>query len=475
MSASFNVLDQGWIPVVLQDGTRQLLGIRQTLARAHELVEISDPSPLEEYSLYRFLGLFLMDALRPKKLSSIRTLLQKGKFDMETVEAYISQCTAEGVSFDLFDKERPFLQSKYDSSIDGDPKPVSVLDCTLPSGNNHTHFQHETQYKIQPSKATTLILTTYLFCTAAAQGYPSGPYGAPPFFGVIKGKCLFESLCAMLIPLDAIGIAFDEPPVLWRSKEPIQKKGQIGKTSWLRGLLFPTRRVTLIPDETTNLVSEVYLGQGENYVNKESWRDPYVTYRSNGTSVFPMRPHSESPIWRNYCDILDVPGNHASHMLCQQQILHPEDEACLTIYGVETDNASYLSVHRYDLALPFILCGQVYVSILKECISISQQLLGSLRLSLRLIPSLPADNVEVAVNMYDKSCEESFWKLSRVLAENTPVTEKLYSQYCNDIAQAAIRAFDVTMLSLRLKARAMAEVETARSKLVFATRKMTRR
>ena len=66
MSASFNVLDQAWIPVVTQDGREEMLGIRDTLMRAHELREISSVSPLEEYSLYRFLGLFLMDALRPE-------------------------------------------------------------------------------------------------------------------------------------------------------------------------------------------------------------------------------------------------------------------------------------------------------------------------------------------------------------------------------------------------------------------------
>ena len=60
MSATFNVLDQAWIPVVTADGEETLLGIRETLLRAHELRELSSASPLEEYGLYRFLGLFLM-------------------------------------------------------------------------------------------------------------------------------------------------------------------------------------------------------------------------------------------------------------------------------------------------------------------------------------------------------------------------------------------------------------------------------
>ena len=132
MRASFNVLDNEWIPVICADGSRQLLGIRQVLSRAHELVEISDPSPMEEYSIYRFLGLLLMDALRPEDEVDIEELLSKGHFDMEKIESYISQCISEGVSFDLFDERRPFLQSVFSQGESKCKKPVSKLDYTIP-------------------------------------------------------------------------------------------------------------------------------------------------------------------------------------------------------------------------------------------------------------------------------------------------------------------------------------------------------
>lgn len=117
MTAKFDVLDQGWIPVIHRDGSRKLLGIRQTIEQAHELIEISDQSPLIEYSLYRFLGVFLMDALRPEEEEDIEQLLDAGKFDRERIEAYITLCMSEGVSFDLFDPERPFLQRDRKSVV----------------------------------------------------------------------------------------------------------------------------------------------------------------------------------------------------------------------------------------------------------------------------------------------------------------------------------------------------------------------
>ena len=83
MRPSFNVLDEPWIPVVGLDGSREILGIRETLRRSPELKEISAVSPLEEFSVYRFLSVFLMDALRPRRNSTINKLLQQGSFDME--------------------------------------------------------------------------------------------------------------------------------------------------------------------------------------------------------------------------------------------------------------------------------------------------------------------------------------------------------------------------------------------------------
>ena len=89
MRPSFNVLDEPWIPVVGLDGSREILGIRETLRRSPELKEISLVSPLEEFSVYRFLSVFLTDALRPKGMENIEELLEEGSFDMGQIEDYI--------------------------------------------------------------------------------------------------------------------------------------------------------------------------------------------------------------------------------------------------------------------------------------------------------------------------------------------------------------------------------------------------
>lgn len=464
MNVSFNVLEQAWIPTVSLDGEVKQLGIRQVLSQAHELKEISNPSPLEEYSIYRFLGLFLMDALRPNKRSDIRETFRTGHFEMDRIEQYIKQCESEGVSFDLFDIERPFLQCKRDNALDGQVKPISTIDCTLPSGNNHTHFIHQPPETISPARAVTLLLTTYWFCTAAAQGYPSGVYGAPPYFGVIKGKNLFETLSNQLYPTDLIGIALDDPPVLWRRMAPVYPKTEIAQTSWMQGMLFPTRRICLRVAEN-GLVDGVYLSQGENYVNKETWRDPYVTYRSNETTVFPLRPHADSPIWRNYCDILDIPGNHASLLLNLYRTLHGDEDIHITLYGVETSNASYLSVNRHDLVLPLKLAEPDDIELLTVGVSIAQQLASKLRNCLKDIQAIPRISVSMAGQSFERICGDRFWTLCQSLCDDKTDMSGLLAEYCENLSKDALTTYDSAVSSLQLRAHSLADAELNRDQL----------
>lgn len=462
MRASFNVLDQPWIPVVRMDGREESLGIRETLYCAHELRELSSASPLEEYGLYRFLGLFLMDALRPESEESIEDLLEAGSFDREAIEDYVALCRSEGVSFDLFDEERPFLQSKHDPSIDGEPKPATVLDFTRASGNNHTHFDHTPNAAaILPDKAARLLLTTYLFCTAGAQGYPSGVNAAPPFFGVIQGANLFETLVYTLLPLESISIPFDSPPVLWRRVAPVVPKQEIGKTSWLQGMLFPTRRIHLIPDEEGK-ISAIYLCQGENFVNKPSWRDPYVTYRNGKDGFFPMRPNSDRAIWRNLCDIVNIPGKQAAQLLTLYCRTCSKDFVNLTLYGVETSNASYLGIYRHSLTFPKALTEDVdTVDALRICITNAETLARALRKALSQIEVLPESAASLTVQQYYQSCEARFWQFCGKAAECKTGNDEV-DCYCDDIAKEAVSAFSSALERLNLRATALAAAEQQR-------------
>ena len=456
MRPSFNVLDDPWIPVVALDGTKELLGIRDTLRRAPELKEISTVSPLEEFSVYRFLGVFLMDALRPKRSSAIKKLLKQGAFDLEQIEEYVSFCENEGVSFDLFDEKRPFLQSAYVKEWDKEPKSISAIDCFLPSGNNHLHFEHgqaETG-TVSVSKAVRLLLTIQQFCTAGAQGYPSGVNASPPYFGVVKGKNLFETLAYSLLPLQMIEIPFDEPQVIWRSVSAVVPKEAVGQTSWLRGMLFPARRVCLMPPNEQGEITGAYLSQGENFVNKETWTDPYVTYRMLDTGRFPLRPKGEKPVWRSMYEITGCDGR--SQLLQQYLDLADQSYAQITLYGVETNQASYLNIMRHDIRFRReITEREGLVDLLKKVVTASERLAGKLRRCLRDKNTVPEAVANDAVNSFYRKCEIMFWELCEICAD-TDAIQKHYREWCQSIGQLAQDAFTKALQNVNLRGKALA-------------------
>lgn len=458
MRVSFNVLNDPWIPVITLNGSKEMLGIRETLQRAPELKEISAVSPLEEYSIYRFLSVFLMDALRPEDLDTIEELLEEETFDMEQIEAYIALCESEGVSFDLFDEKRPFMQSAYVKEWDKEPKPISSIDCFLPSGNNHVHFDHDPveMKTISVDKAARLLLAIQQFCTAAAQGYPSGVNASPPYFGMIKQSSLFRTLVFCLLPIQMIEIPFDDPPVIWRSTEPVTPKKEVGQTSWLRGMYFPARRVCLVPPEESGVVGKVYLSQGENFVNKESWTDPFVSYRTLETGRVPLRPKREKPVWRSLYDIVDIRGNHASQLLTQCLRIMDEPYAEITLYGVETSQASYLDVMRHDLRFRKDLAEQeTVIDLLRQCIGASERLARRLRRTMLDGHVVPAKVAEDAVRHFYMLAEQEFWKLCDSELADTNVREH-YRNWCDSIGRGVIEAYAKAMESVNLRGRALA-------------------
>lgn len=459
MRPSFDVLDAPWIPVVRLDGEKELLGIRETLRKAPGLREISTVSPLEEFSVYRFLSVFLMDALRPEDLGNIEEMLEDGSFDMDQIESYISVCKNEGVSFDLFDEKRPFMQSAYVKEWDKEPKLISALDCFLPSGNNHMHFEHGCveKQKVSVDKAARLLLTIQQFCTVAVQGYPSGVNASPPYFGVVKGNNLFETLVYALLPIQSIEIPFDDPPVIWRSKEVVIPKKNIGQTSWLRGMFFPARRVSLIPPAEGEMISQVYLSQGENFVNKEIWTDPFVSYRTLDTGRVPLRPKGEKPAWRSLFEIVDIRGNHASQILSQFIRLTDRAYAYLTFYGVETSRASYLDVMRCDLRFRREITEQEdFVKLLKASVKSAEQLARKLRYCLRDGNLVPENASNAAIAYFYSQCEGAFWRICEDGTSGDD-TQALYRDWCKKIGHYAQESYDKAMEGVNLRGKALGQ------------------
>lgn len=455
MSAHFSVLEQPWIRAVTAEGKTQLYGLRELLAQAHHLRAITDASPLVEYGLHRLLCVLLMDALRPQDTFDLEELLAAGAFDMQRLDAYFAQCVEQGGSFDLFDPERPFLQSPYRAAWDKALKPASVLDVTIPNGNNHTHFDHRCNAAIGFSyaQAARLLPAVQLFCTAGAQGYPSGPNGAPPYYAILTGRTLFETLVLSMVAQDSLRGTFDQPPAPWRSTMEVEPKKQVLSTSLLYGMLFPARRVLLLPEEATQTVRQVYLSQGMNYLSPESWTDPHVTYRLGKNGRFAWRPQKERPPWRNLQHLLSIQEEFAPRIVQQFSQLEPDAAyAHVVLYGVQTEQASYLDIMRHDLEIPVAAMKHSNaVWLIGTCVTLCERIASALDHSLDT-KDLPPDAAGRAVSRYYTACEQLMWELCRQIpGDPAQAIDPLLVQWIADIAQAAKRAYAETMASVMLR------------------------
>ena len=403
MTEHFDLLTQPWIPVTDCEGNTEELGILETLARAHELQNIADNFILAEYTLYRFFCVFLMDALRPDKYD-IEKLLDEGSFDMEKIYAYIDICHQEGNCFDLFDEKRPFMQTTYCEEWDRDKKPVSYLDCRIPTGNSHIHFNHlDEKTSLSYAQSARFLLTCSLFSTAQAQDYPSSINAAPPFFTLIKEKNLFETLACMLISVDDIE-DLDSTPVFWRSKRPVIPKEKIVSISWLYGMFFPARRVLLIPE--SGRVDKIYFSQGMNFCEPANWTDPHVTYCYGTKGRFPWRPNSKKAVWRNLNNLIDIKDKHAPKILEVYKEIHRQHHNNIQ------DQAKFINLHYYDLQIPASLIQEGSALLLEKCILECEKLSKELKKSLKCC-GITEHMGDEAVQNYFKICEAALWQLCR--------------------------------------------------------------
>ncbi|SEH22683.1 type I-E CRISPR-associated protein Cse1/CasA [Selenomonas sp. KH1T6] len=341
----YDIRTEPWIPVRSLDGIAHEISLCDLFAKAHELKDIDCATPMETYSLYRFLTVFLMDVYRPDTWEERVDILDEGFFDVKKIEAYVDECEQAGVSFDIFDKDKPFLQAPADKTWDTEKniKYVATLDSTRASGNNAIHFDHklESLSSFTPAEAFRCVLTAQMFCTAMSGGYPSGVNGAPPLYFLPKGHNLFETLILSLTEIDEENSGVP----LWRSDRDIVPKEEVVKTSQLYGMFFPSRRIRLIEHE--GMVKQMFYQPGLNFTGYAGWNDPHVAYRRGKDDIFTsIKPSVEKEPWRNIKTISEDYENGSVPAVINDFYQIQEEKGSyampVQILGVVTSNASYL-------------------------------------------------------------------------------------------------------------------------------------
>lgn len=213
----FNLIDEKWIPVRFLDGTRDELGIRETLLRSREIAAIEDPSPLVVGALHRFLLAVLYRALEgPTDIDKAKALFTTG-LPGAKITAYLEKWRDR---FWLFDEKYPFGQIPT-----FEPKKWRAWTALAVEYNADTAkvlFDHTNEAEpgnISPAAATRWLLATQTFAVSTGKSEISHTGTAPSAGSVMAipiGLNLQDTLHFCLVPQNRMVTLADMP--LWEQK-----------------------------------------------------------------------------------------------------------------------------------------------------------------------------------------------------------------------------------------------------------------
>jgi CRISPR system Cascade subunit CasA len=325
----FDLRECDWIPV-RATGVERDVGFRELLVHAHELTDVDLPLAPAAAGFWRVLyllagrvsGLDDSDLSGPEFVAARRELLRAGRFDEREIDRYFAQ--HEG-RFDLFDRERPWLQEPRLRAECAVTSGVNRIVMGRAAGSNQVWFGHHHDLRPEPIPAREaawhLLAALYYgpsgrCTTRTVRSRSEANVTAGPLRGGLSchpvGRTVFESLVAGIpTPDGADAYRYSLPDVAqWESAElPDPLRGPVP----LRGL---SRRLTgrfqhavlLVPDSAGETVVDATLTW--------AWRekippveDPYLIYQTSKKGDVYPRPASVSrALWRDL-DALLREGN----------------------------------------------------------------------------------------------------------------------------------------------------------------------
>lgn len=333
-SHGFDLFTEPWITCVSRDGGVEEYGIEGLLAKAHELTEIIDPSPLVVASVVRLVEAVLLSALAVSDEDAWLHLWEQGRFDDDAMERVRERCSG---GMDLFDSERPFYQSR-DIERTGESEHIKSVGYLFPdtaTGTAVVHYAHapESAHAFCPVCCAKGLVTVPAFATSGGQGIKPSINGVPPVYVLPIGRSLFETLLLnyVLPTYRPPGAAARDPGPCWLTGGVVGHKEERASAGFVESLTWPARRVRLLAPLfegactrcgrlSEKLTHRIVLDQGVSRPKDAApWMDPWAAYvwrtdKVGETTVRPLRPRAERQTWRDVGALFlaQVPAAEAS-------------------------------------------------------------------------------------------------------------------------------------------------------------------
>jgi len=315
---TFNLVDEPWIPCLLRDDhTVHLFGIRETLNRAPEIVEIVDPSPLVTVALHRLLLAILHRCYGPATIDDWQALWEAGRWD-DCINNYLDKWRQR---FDLFDPAHPFYQVAGLASASA-PSPVAKLAFDLSVGNNQTLFDHTIErdpLSMSPDQVARYLVAYQAFAISGTVSQQPGEQlfthrtaSAAPLtnaaVALVRGVSLFQTLMLNLhrydpseeapFPVDPNDAPAWERPAPTRDEE----RPLLG---YLDLLTWQSRRILVFPESTTARVKHVLVMKGFRIASNslQKPKDTMLAFKRStkkeGPGWFSLGFQEDRVIWRD--------------------------------------------------------------------------------------------------------------------------------------------------------------------------------
>ncbi len=426
MNYSFNLLERPWIPCLTRHGTVEPLSLRETLARAHELIRITHESPLVPVSVIRLLLAVLHRVFGPPNAASWAELWRNAHFDMAIMDRYFAQWRGR---FDLFDAERPFYQDP--SCRKQKAAPVSKLMHEAATGSNATLFDHSVDMSPNPVEAAeaALQLIAHQVFALSGTGTPDSEVAGSKYAGrsptakgvicLVRGDSLRQTLLLNLRryhPAQEVPFGGVEDIPAWERTGSVEVRDRI-PSGWLDLLTWQSRRILLFPEGATMApkVRKAAVMKGEAVSDSFalSGKDSMIAWQflpkaqKDASPWIPLSFREEKAVWRDAHSlfgrfedqsvrppVLDWIGDLTDEVLDETH-RYALDVAGLCICSKKA--AKVLSWHAESLPLPLTLLKQPALwTQVKRALEISENgedalRFGAKRLAERLLT--PQDRV----------------------------------------------------------------------------------
>lgn len=367
--SEFNLVDERWIPVKLPGGTREELGIRETLKRSHEIASIEDPSPLVVAALHRLLLAVLYRAIEgPADIVEAKSLLKSG-LPVDVVVDYLEKWRNR---FFLLDEKYPFFQvPDYEPKTKKGKKQWrswSPLAAEHNADNNKVLFDHlavNDAGSIPCKQAARWLLACQSFVLGGGNSDFVYTKSAPSATAVIAlpiGKSLHDTLLFSLVPQNREVLREDKP--VWERQPELVASLKSGPKRTATGYAdlytWQTRSIRFNPEQADCRISELVFASGVAFEHG-ALVDPMVSYRIDDKyGKLPLQ-FRERGIWRDFDSLLPDESNlapsvveHARTLVTDEPDRFPES---VMVMGQANTKAriDFWRMERY--ALPKALAG----------------------------------------------------------------------------------------------------------------------